>query len=283
MKTFKPSKDENDQGFNNPENLKYSVISLDGDPEAVAEDLIRDSLPKTFFNEIDISTDEGFSQLIACLMLRMHQCSMEKDEIIEFTQKNKLILKERLIPLEEMIKVMKTMNDPGAADMIFFFSYFFEQVNYCLAGKEHLVNIKSDRLLWLLYALASQLASRKISYKKALDILSKPIHRNRISLLSIQFMLKDFAESIGTPNTPHTEYLMLVTECGLKINDANAVSAVTAILPKLQLPVQREALQDLLQRSIVFLKTKNKPIIEAESFLSNLHKRFDNKISDDDL
>ena len=49
---------------NGPEALSVTTIRLEGDPERVAEDLIRDSLPKTQLNEIDISDQAGLARSI---------------------------------------------------------------------------------------------------------------------------------------------------------------------------------------------------------------------------
>src|SRR5437868_5498599 len=43
----------------------YELIPLDGTPEEVADALISSSLPRVFFNQIDLSTQIGMGQLLA--------------------------------------------------------------------------------------------------------------------------------------------------------------------------------------------------------------------------
>src|SRR2546428_880157 len=71
---------------------RVEVVSLEGDAEQIAEALISGSLPATFLDEIDMADDRGKARLIACLMLRQQQASLEKDEIVRFVARNRRAL-----------------------------------------------------------------------------------------------------------------------------------------------------------------------------------------------
>jgi hypothetical protein len=86
------------------------------------------------------------------------------------------------------------------------------------------------------YALAQQLSKGKISYREAAAILSKPEHRDRISQLSLVFMLQDYAESIDTRNQPSTEYVLLILECAILSDDAASADAASLLLASLPAP-----------------------------------------------
>lgn len=275
--------------FDNPEGVNYSVIQIENlDVEKVAYDLIKDSLPKTFINEIDISTDEGLSKFLACLMIRRHQAAIEKDEIIEFVNKNKTALdKGRLAAIKHLFEAaMKTPTVENEKDVELMFKYFQDIIDYielAYHGKADELNIKSDRLLWLLYAMALQLSSEKLEYFRALEILTQPQNTQRISPLSLMFMLYDYADTIGKSNQGPVEYILLIAESALLTNDADSLSGAMAILPKLDLPGKVEPLKTLLTHSISFLASKAKPTEEAEAYLHKIQSRFDDKIPDNDL
>src|SRR5262249_5697121 len=198
---------EDEAGFDNPDKLDYEIIGLDGNPEEIADDLIRGSLPKTFIDEIDISTQEGLGRFFACLMLRRNQASLEKDEIIRFVDRNRTALKGGALELVEKLAEVGAKVDGGEA-LGRFFEYVLKQLRAALAGRPQDIDVKSDRLLWLVYALASQVSGGKLPYADALHILSKPEHRQRISSLSLLFMLKDFGESLGKTSEVSTEYVL---------------------------------------------------------------------------
>ena len=78
--------------------------------------------------------------------------------------------------------------------------------------------------------LASQVNSAKQSYDAALDSLQKPIHVDRISPLTIHFMLVDYGDSIGSVSQPNLVYLMLIGEAGRIKQIATAASAAFRIV-----------------------------------------------------
>jgi hypothetical protein len=206
--------------------LGYAVqpISLDGDPERIAEQLLSPSLWRVPLDHIDLSTQEGQGQLIARFIASPGKASLEKDEIIRFTERNRESLPffiNDLLP--KMVEFMK--HEAGGENMAVLVEYFLEHVNHAYRKEYDKINVRSDRLFWLVYVLASQLHSRRISYDEALAYLRKPEHKERISPLSLQFMLHDYVESMEQPNQPPIEMLLLIGEAALLIDDTRAVHA----------------------------------------------------------
>lgn len=260
----------------------FILIPMSDDPEEMARNMIADSLPKTFLYEIDLSTDEGLSRLIACLLLRRHQASLEKDELIRFVERNRKPLKTRAFHL------LTAMESAGAGvaggeDLADFLHYFNENVSHILDGHPELVNVKSDRLLWLLWSLANCLENSKITYQKALSILAKPEHRERISLLSLLFMYQDYAETIGAENQPSTEYPMLLLECALLSRDTAMAKVGASILARSPAPKDGQAWLDLAQRTYRFLNENGQADADAVQFLRNAERRGGRRISEDDF
>jgi len=268
--------------FRNPGNIGVEIVPLEGDPEQIAEGLIRSSLPKSFLDEIDIASSEGQGRLLACLMLRRHQASLEKDEILRFVERNRTALEGGALDLVRMFINIATLTD-GGAEMTTFFEYFTTQVQAALANRPQDIDIKSDRLLWLVYAAAQQLSGGRLTYAAARDLLAKPEHRERISPLSLRFMLVDYAESIGGTSEAPTEFVMLVNECALMSENVKAVVASVALLGKISTPADVQALIDLLQRSRTFLLAHQEPVEEADAAIARYQGRFAKSVSDDDF
>lgn len=274
---------DDEASFDNPEKLEYEIIGLDGSPEEVAASLIRGSLPKTFIDEIDISTQEGLGRFFACLMLRRNQASLEKDEIIRFVDRNRAALEGGALELLEKLAEVGAKVEDGE-ELANFFNYVLTQLRAALAGRPQDIDVKSDRLLWLVYALASQVSGGKLPYADALQILSKPEHRQRISSLSLLFMLKDFGESLGETSQVSTEYVLLIIDCALISGDVPAASAGAAIASKLPAPRDSRTLVDVFTRARAFLATKADDVLpEIDRALARYRARFGAEIRDDDF
>jgi hypothetical protein len=267
---------------NGPEGLSVTTIRLEGDPERVAEDLIRDSLPKTQLNEIDISDQAGLARLFACLMLRRNQASLEKDEILRFVQRNRKPLKSGALDLLKKLAEAGTHVE-GGEGLSRFLEYLSTAVSAALEGRPQDIDIKSDRLLWLLYALGQQLSVGSIDYARAIAILQKPQHRDRISRLSLIFMLKDFAESLDTPSQAPVEYVLLILECALISRDVSSVAATSAILSKLPAPRDPASFVDVMARAREILASSGRKTSEIDECLERYKGRFRGEIVDDDF
>jgi hypothetical protein len=257
------------------------VVKLSGEPEAIAQQLIAGDLPKTFLDEVDISNQEGQARLLACMMLRRRQASLEKDEIVRFVRRNEAALKRGGL---DMLRALCSASGKveGGKPLGQFFDYFTEQVDHALAGHPEKIDVKSDRLLWLCYALALKV-SDGFSHREAVRILSKPEHRARISKLSLAFMLRDWAEAMGTREFPDTEYLMLIAECALLSDNPGALSASYAILTRFSPAGDAAAWSDLMRRAAEELDRRGRLDEEGRQFLRKMDARFRQEIPDDDL
>jgi hypothetical protein len=268
--------------FDNPKDLQYSVIRLEGDAEKIAEDLIRDSLPKTQLDEIDVSNEKGLARLFACLMLRQSQASLEKDEIIRFVQRNHKALQAGALDLLTKLAEVGSKVE-GGEKLGRYFQYFGEAVSAAIKGQPQDINLKSDRLLWLVYALAQQLSTGKLSYRKAQATLSKSQHKDRISQLSLIFMLQDYAESINTANQTPTEYVLLILECAILSGDAASADAASSVLGGLPAPRDPAALVEVMGRARKLLVETGRSPASIDETVGRYAGRFDKKVADDDL
>ena len=268
--------------FDNPKNLRYNVIGLEGDPEQVAEDLIRNSLPKTQLDEIDIDSQEGLARLFACLMLRMNQASLEKDEIIRFVDRNRRPLKSGKLELLQKLAEAGSHVE-GGEKLSRFFEYFSKAVSSALEGRPQDIDLKSDRLLWLLYALGHQLSAGKIDYGRAMAILYKPQHRNRISPLSLWFMLKDFADTIDTASQTPVEYVLLILECAIASHNAPAADATSAVLGRMPAPRDPASFINVMERARELLVAAGRNTTEIDDSLKRYAGRFRREVPDDDF
>lgn len=283
MSLFKWKSKDRPQPSSHPEQgLRVETISLEGSPERIAQDLIRSSLPKTFLDEIDISTDEGLSRLLACLILRKDQASLEKDELVRFFQRNERSLRQgRLDVLQAFVAA--SPNVEGGEELSRFLEYFMEQIGHLLNRMPEKVNVKSDRLLWLCYALASKIKDGGFTFAQACQTLRKDEHRNCISSLSLVFMLRDFAEAIDTQNALGTEYLMMIGECALLSNDSQSLAATFGVLSHYPPIRDGTAWAEFITRCATQLEQANVLRPEDRAFLNKVSARYDAKVNDDDF
>jgi hypothetical protein len=255
---------------------------MSDDPEELARNLLADSLPKTFLDEIDISSEQGLSRLLACLILRQQQASLEKDELIRFVERNRKALNSGAY------KLLKAMEAAGAGvaggeNLKLYLHYFNENIGHLLNGHPESVDVKSDRLLWLLWALANFLENSKITYQKALSILAKREYKERISPLSLQFMYKDYGDTIGSENQMGSEFPMLILECALLSQNISMVRVGALILSQLPAPSDSKAWLDLAQRTHRFLSERGQADQQTIKFLRNAEKRSGHRIGEDDF
>jgi hypothetical protein len=208
----------------------YEVIPADGTPEELADALIRSSLPRVFFDQIDLGTEIGLGQLLAMFVSRPGNASLEKDEIVRFVERNRSQMPEFFGKLLPQFK--KAAAATGEERLTKFIEYFGTQAHYAYSNTPEKINIKSGRLLWLIYALAGQVDSGTLSYESALDYLQKPMHYDRISELTLGFKLYDYADSLDKPSRPSLVYLMLIGEAGRIKNIAGPAAAAFHVVAK---------------------------------------------------
>ena len=114
-------------------------------------------------------------------------------------------------------------------------------------------------------------------------MLAKPEHSDRISPLSLKFLLYDYADSVGRSSEVSTEYVMLIDECALMTQNVPAAAAATALLAKLPPPTDVPPFVDLMQRAKTFLKANGRDVEDTAAALARLRSRFEESVADDDF
>ncbi|HZO47599.1 MAG TPA: hypothetical protein VFB68_17005 [Xanthobacteraceae bacterium] len=265
-----------------PNAPEYNILPTDGTPEQLADALIQSSLPKVFFDEIDLGTDIGQAQLLAMLFSRPRGASIEKDEIIRFVARNGAHIREftgKTLPAFREAGIATQ----GGEGLVAFIDYFGTQVRHAAEGHPERIDIKSDRLLWLIYALALQLDAGKLSYDEALGYLCKPEHSERISSLSLVFMLHDYAESIGGATKPSLCYLMLIGEAARLKDFSDAASAAFAVVLRSRDASSGQHLIRYLENQVPYLSKRGKVTAEDSSELARIRSRFNTSVKPEDF
>ena len=270
------------------EDPQVILIPISDDPESMAEVLIQDELPQKFLDAIDISNKQGIAELIACLILRQHQASLEKDEILRFVKRNERVLRtdawEFLFTiLIDAAKKVEVEEGEGSKKISIFLKYFITQVQQALDGKPEKMDVISDRLLWLLAALSMSVSNGSVSYADGLKILNKKEHKDRISHSSIDYLFKDFMKTVGSPQQPSTEYVMFVAECALITEDILGASFGLALLSYIDPPDQTDPWLDLISRLSTFLEKNDKLFAQGKEFMQRIFSRYHQEVSEDDF
>jgi hypothetical protein len=245
------------------------TVSIEGDPDSVAENLIRSHLPEKFLDEVSLDSDEGIAELLWLLIRRMGHASIEKDELIRFVQRNERPLRAKVLKmLPEMAEAAKASDEKFGE----YFDYFHENVQLALAGKTDKMDMRSDRLFWLLFALTQQLDSNLISYAKARDLIARPQTADRISEHQLVYMFYDFADALETPQQASTTLMMLLTECAIIAKLARPLRFAAEFIGKYPVKRPRDALL-LLDRAGACLQSLGEDASEVRAAKARLLER----------
>lgn len=268
------------------EEREFIMIDVTDDPERMAEELIADSLPKTLLSEIDISAESGLSRLLVYLVRRRHQAAIEKEEILAFVEQNcQAISNGALQPLQKLAldEVKVVAKETGVEDIISYMEYFLENVNHLIRGHPELVDVKSDRLLWLIYALGLSLANKKTTYEKALSIINKPKYKQCISPLTLDYIIHDYIEGYHSPQEVCVECWMLLLDCALMIDREPVILAGSVLLSGFTPPLDVTNWLAVLKRCYSWIIRNGKEAPELEQNIRRIESRFNNRVSEDDF
>ena len=109
---------------------KVYTVALDGDPEAVAEQLLKPHLPPRSLDEVRIQTEEDMARVIAMLFLRRGLASLEKDEIVAFVEGNRPHIERLLTALDAFSTAGRSVED--GEELSEYFAYVSGTYRACL-------------------------------------------------------------------------------------------------------------------------------------------------------
>jgi hypothetical protein len=233
-------------------------------------------------DEIDLSTQQGQADLIARFMIREGKASTEKDELIAFVERNRSsippFVENVLQPFLELMD-----SDPQAAAMAAVARYFCEQVELAYQGDVDAIQTRSDRTFWLMFVLGAKLGSGGLSYVDAVAYLRKPVHRARITRTALQFMVHDFVESIGEPNQPATEMLMLIGEAACLAGEIDVVKRALLVVLKLGTARDSKNLMTYVRRQQEWLTTHGQLDPHFQDPISRITGRYGSRVAPEDF
>lgn len=262
-----------------PDDVQFETVSLHDDPDTVAHNLIRASLPGKFLDELSLDTDEGIAELMWLLLRRVGDASIEKDELIRFVQRNEGPLRARVAEmLPGMADAAKSTDENFGA----MFEYFNQNVELALAGRYEEMDMRSDRLFWLIYALASQLDDEFISFGEARSRLARPQTAQRISEHQLLYMVADFGKALGSPHEASWTMIMLVAECAIIAGMPGTLRVTAELLAEDPSATHYSHLLDLLERSALFLESRHEDTSALRAALFRLKQR-NTTVSEDDF
>lgn len=262
-----------------PDDSQMVLVSLDGDPEEVAEAFIRDSLPDVFLSEIDLSTPAGMLQLLTQLPGRYYKAAVEVDELVAFVDRNRAVLGDGTL-LEGIARVAEEQADEELTPWLV---GLVEQMRRVLDGRPDDVDVVSSKLLWLCVALDSQLHAGQITFAEAQDVLARPHNARRMSRAAVGYLFRDYVANMDELDSPRTDYVMVITECALMSGLLDWQALGARLLGGLPPPddatawiAQRRRLRTSLQRA-------GRWDDALEESLARASTRFGRPVDDDDL
>jgi hypothetical protein len=167
-------------------------------------------------------------------------------------------------------------------DFGYYFDYFYNNVQRALAGKPEEMDMRSDRLFWLLFTLTHQLDDNLITYPQARDLIARPQTAQRISEHQLLYMFYDFADAMETPQQASTTVLLLLAECAIIARLPRPLRFAAEFAGKYPVKLHRDALIDLLERAGACLQSLGEDASEVYAAKARLDER-NRPVSDDDF
>ncbi len=258
--------------------MESDYISLEGDPDDVAAKLLAPHLPPSLLDSIRIDSDFGIAELLMHLTHRMGRASIEKDELIRFVDMNRAALKSgRLAMMDKFLSAAKATDENYGHC----FQYFIDNVRLAFAGRTSEMDMRSDKLFWLVFALSHQLTSNKISYEQVRAKLSRPEVVRRISRHQLFYMVHDYVESLETPQEPPQTVLIVTGECALLGDEPKIVQVVAELLAKHLNQKYQVMLISFLTRAADYLARKKVDVAPIRAALSTLNAKSQGVVDDD--
>jgi hypothetical protein len=256
---------------------EYVTIAVDQPPEAMAEALMADALPPRWLDSIKLGSFADAATLLEYLGRRAHYAAIEKDELVAFAKANDTVLSPDAV--RHLARVADGLDDEPMAEYL---RYILDNLALALEGDYDAVNLRSDRLLWLVYALGTQVRSGILGYDAARAILAKPEHAARISPAALQYQTVDYVKLIDSPQAGPTECVMLLAEGALATHDLD--SLLLAFIAVRHSPQPRDVASwaDLIERAAATLRRHGKLDADGEAFAERVAARRAH-VSEDDF
>ena len=257
-------------------------VPLDGDAETVSAQIAARSASR-LLSDVHLDPTDPVTHLVAYLQVRMHESSIEKDELAVFAEANRVILSAGALgDADRVIGSMATADE----DFRRWGQRVIGDIRLSLSGRKEEIERRSDRLLWLCMALASQVEKGMLTHRQACEVLTRPRNRDRIDRISLKWMIDDTIDSRGEWGLFGkfvTEYAMLIAEGCLLLDNPGWVDAAFTLLRDLPPAVDSEAWTDVIERCAQHLMAAGILGADERSFVDRVHARFEAQIADDDL
>jgi hypothetical protein len=252
-------------------------VPLDQPPEALAEALIADALPQQPLDAVRLESKLDAMALLMYLTRRAHEAAIEKEELIAFAEANRGVADLQMVELLERA----VANVEGEDALTEYLNYILQNMRHAVAGDYDAIDLRSDRLLWLIMALSMQLASGLIEYEPARAILAKPEHSRHISPAALQYQTLDYVSAFETPHATNCEYIMLVAECALATGDRDNLAIAWVALMHSPQPRDTRSWADLIERASSALESDGRLDADGAAFAAKVRARFAEVDEDD--
>jgi len=265
---------------------QYVSVELSKSPDEIASVLFGSMLPSDPLAKLDLRAaigDRGLAMLMAALIRRLPQRSLERDEVVAFVERNRAALR-REGWLDFLIdKLPAVQSDDKGAALIDAIRDTAVQMRHALLGRPQDIEVISNRLLYLCIALDMKLGHDGFTHEKAVAYLRRPENRELMSAKAVMFMFADYYRHMDEIDEPRTGYVMLITECALLAGVDDALTMATILLRGLPPPVDTAAWLDLRHRLAERLRSSGAWTVDDESSLARAVARFTDEVPDDDL
>lgn len=268
-------------GSSSPEPDEVGVIiGLDGTPEDTANEMIADTLPTVFLDQIDLDSRDGLRLFLPSLLRRRYQASFERAEVIGFVERNRAVLSETGV-LDQLASMIERAMDEEAERN--FYIDVIDQMRHVLDGHPESVDLISNRLLWLCVALDFHVSTGRLDHSAAVKWLERPDNRARLSSRAVLYLFQDYLRSMDDLDDLRPEYVLLITECALLADDTLGLKCSRIFMRMMSPASDWVAWLSVWRRLKSRLEAVGAWTAEDQAALELAATRFESRVNDDDF
>ncbi|MEU9919646.1 hypothetical protein [Streptomyces sp. NPDC051001] len=265
---------------------QYVSVELSKSPDEIANVFFGSMLPYDPLARLDLrgaTGERGLALLMAALVHRLSQRSLERDEIVAFVEHNRVTL-QRERWLEFLIdKLPAGRSNDKDAPLLDATRDAAVQMRHALRGRPQDIDVISNRLLYLCIALDMKLGHDGFTYQTAVGHLFRPQTQALMSDAAVMYLFADYYRNMDEIDEPRTGYVMLLTECALLADTNSALVMAKILLRGLPPPGDTASWLDVRHRLAARLRSSGSWTAEDESWLARAVGRFADEVPDDDL
>jgi hypothetical protein len=268
----------------------YIELDLNNNPDEISEALMASMVQRDRFMDADLAAGDllVMSHFAAALLHRISQRALERDEIIDFVERNRTALEQSqwIASLISTLGEVTGHVEKGTDHHVVMRDLVDTLINLqrALEGHPGEIDVISNRLLYLCMALGMKMESGDLTYNEAVhQWLDREFIKKLMSRTALMYMLADHLKHAARLDDSRTGHVMFVAECALLVDETVSLRAAANLLAGLPPPADGACWLDLQRRIGERLRNHRLWSADDEQSYARAVSRFAEEVPDDDL